>query len=223
MRFVYECGGVVAKRLISLKCKRTVRSQRHFSPFQWLDPEPLGLPHKIWAPSSLAGFFRHPLLSLSLLSFLPLKKLGVNFLKLEAFLEDYGRGCKLNPGGCWHQLKSKYTKHWQRLSFPILRGWTFCSRGSSSEERWKDTSRIEVLNVATRTGLLGPEPAPRPRPAHSLAEFRARLLPCVCLPHCTPSLRVITWRRLPARPVEAQGDLGALLFSCQAPGHVGRG
>ena len=35
-----------------------------------------------------------------------------------------------------------------------------------------------MLNVATRTGLLGPEPAPRPRPAHSLAEFLAAM----CLP-----------------------------------------
>lgn len=77
--------------------------------------------------------------------------------------------------------------------------------------------------MATRTGLLGPERAPRPRPAHSLAEFCARLPP-TCLPASLHTCPARDHVEKPSRPAcGGAGDLGALLFSCQAPGHVGRG
>lgn len=136
-------------------------------------------------------------------------------------MEDYRRGSKLNPGDCWYQLKSKYMKHWQWLSFPILRGWTFCSRGSSSEERWKDTSRIEVLNVAVRTGLLGPERAPRPRPAHSLAELHARLPPrCACL---AASWSRCVWSHGEGFPPSLWGRWGSWGPGCLHVRHLGTG
>lgn len=220
MRFVYVYGGMVARGLVSLKCKQTVRFQRHFSPFQWLDPEPRVFPIKRWPLLSLIYSAILCFLSLSFPSF-PLQRLGVSFLKLEAILEDYGRGSKLNPGGCWHQLKSKYTKHWQWLPFPILRGRTFCSRGSSSEERWKDMSRIEALNVATRTGLLGPERAPRPRPAHSLAEFCARLPP-TCLPASLHTCPARDHVEKPSRPA-CGGAGGPGRLAVLMPGTWARG
>lgn len=158
-------------------------------------------------------------LSLSFPSF-PLQRLGVSFLKLEAILEDYGRGSKLNPEAVDINWKSKYTKHWQWLPFPILRGGHSAPGGAALEERWKDMSRIEALNVATRTGLLGPERAPRPRPAHSLAEF------CALPPHVSTCLAAhlpCAWSRGEAFPPGLWRRRGTWAPCCSHARHLRRG